>query len=145
MREFLRDLRSHESAITPEVSEILGAGFVEENGCVLLASRAHHAASTRAATEDETGYECFVNHIHLRSLQEALEVTRQLTKGLAEHFTGGFVVIVSFDGREATVRFHRFRVGQTWLRVARSFEIFMTQLEKVRRRSYVIDSHFTRK
>jgi len=29
--------------------------------------------------------------------------------------TDDFVVIVSFDGREATVRFHKNRAGQSWL------------------------------
>lgn len=115
MREFLRDLKTHEPVLTPELSGVLAAGFVEENGCVLLASQARDPASSRAATHDDTGYECFVNHLHVGTLEEALEVARRLTAALGERFAGGFVVIVSFDGREATVRFHRFRMGQTWL------------------------------
>jgi hypothetical protein len=38
-----------------------------------------------------------------------------LKTALTSLFPGDFVVIVAFDGREATVRFHRLRAGQTWL------------------------------
>jgi hypothetical protein len=90
---------------------------VEEKGCVLLASQAPDtdSAFTRAATQDETGYECYINHVHVESLGEALEFARRLNKALAATFVGGFVVVVSFDGREATVRFYQLRAGQAWL------------------------------
>jgi len=38
-----------------------------------------------------------------------------LKKALAERFEVAFVVIVSFSGCEATVRFHKLRAGQAWL------------------------------
>jgi hypothetical protein len=117
MRGFLSGLQTHEPILSPELSSVLSAGFVEEKGCVLLASQARDtdSAFTRAATQDETGYECFINHVHVESLGEALEFARRLNKTLAATFADDFVVIVSFDGREATVRFHRLRAGQTWL------------------------------
>jgi len=116
MSRLLRDLQTHEIVLSPELSRVLAGGFVEERGCVLLASEAHNSAWTRVAdTHDETGYECFINHLHIESLQEALELARRLIEALAERFTGRFAVIVSFDGREATVRFHRLRAGQAWL------------------------------
>jgi hypothetical protein len=117
MRGFLSGLHTHEALLSPELSSVLSAGFVEEKGCVLLASQAPDtdSAFTRAATQDETGYECFINHVHVESLGEALEFGRRLNKTLAATFAGDFVVIVSFDGRKATVRFHRLRAGQTWL------------------------------
>jgi hypothetical protein len=117
MRGFLNGLQAHKPILSPELSSVLSAGFVEEKGCVLLASQAHDtdSAFTRAATQDETGYECFINHVHVESLGEALEFARRLNKALAATFADDFVVIVSFDGRDATVRFHRLRAGQTWL------------------------------
>lgn len=115
MRRFLRDLQTHETVLSPKLSSVLPAGFVEEKGCVLLASEARDSAFTRAGTQDETGYECFINHVHVDSLGDGLEFARQLNKRLAECFTGSFVVIVSFDGREGAVRFHRRRAGQAWL------------------------------
>jgi hypothetical protein len=115
MREYLSHLQRHEPALSPELSRVLAEGFVEENGCVLLASEARDSTSTRTANQDETGYECFINHLHVKSLAEALEFSRRLNVALAKVFTGGFIVIVSFDGSEATVRFHKHRAGQTWL------------------------------
>jgi len=97
------------------LSNILNAGFVEEKGCVLLASEKRDSGSDRTATQDETGYECFVNHVHVENRGEALEFAQRLKTALTSLFPGDFVVIVAFDGREATVRFHRLRAGQTWL------------------------------
>ena len=88
---------------------------MEENGCVLLASEVRTSTVARDANLDDTGYECFINHLHVKSLAEALAFAQQLKSALTARFTEGFVVIVSFDGREATVRFHKNRVGQTWL------------------------------
>jgi hypothetical protein len=115
MRGYLDQLQTHEFAVSPELASILASGIVEEKGCVLLASETRDSAFDRAATQDETGYECFINHVHAESLGEALEFGRRLNKALAATFAGDFVVIVSFDGRKATVRFHRLRAGQTWL------------------------------
>jgi hypothetical protein len=114
MRRFLGQLKTDTSALSPELSSILDAGFVEEKGCVLLAAKARGSAFD-PSNEDETGYECFINHLHVEDLGEALEFARRLQKALAHAFTGSFVVVVAYDGREATVRFHRLRADQTWL------------------------------
>jgi hypothetical protein len=114
MRRFLGQLKTDGSALSPELSSVLEAGFVEEKGCVLFASKARGSTFARA-TEDETGFECFINHLHIEDLAEALEFARLLHKALADAFTGSFAVIVAYDGREATVRFHRLRANQTWL------------------------------
>ena len=117
MRGFLNGLQTDKPTLSRELSSVLSAGFVEEKGCVLLATQARDTrpAFARATTEDETGYECFINHVHVERLGEALEFARRLSKALAATFAYDFVVIVSFDGRQATVRFHRLRKGQTWL------------------------------
>jgi hypothetical protein len=115
MREYLSHLQSHDSVLSTKLSSVLVAGFVEEEGCVLLAAEAHNPVASRAATQDETGYECIFNHLHIKDLGEALEFAQRLNGALAERFRVRFVVIVSFDGREATVRFHKLRSGQTWL------------------------------
>jgi hypothetical protein len=115
MRRFLTELQTNPSVLSPELSSILASGFVEEKGCVLLASETHDSVFDRAAHQDETGYECFINHVHIERLDEALEFARRLKKALVAAFVSDFVVIVSFDGQKATVRFHRLRAGQTWL------------------------------
>jgi len=116
MSSLLGDLETHTSVLSPEISRVLAAGFVEEQGSVLLASQAHNSGYTRAAdTDDETGYECFINHLHIKGLQEALEFAQRLHSNLNERCKSGFAVIVAFDGSEATVRFHKIRPGQVWL------------------------------
>jgi hypothetical protein len=115
MRGYMSAFQPHAPVLSPELSSALASGFVEENGCVLLASEARSSVLTRDAWQDDTGYECFINHLHVNNLAEALEFARRLKNALAERFTGVFVVIVSFDGREATVRFHKLRTGQIWL------------------------------
>ena len=115
MRRYLSHLQTHDSVLSPELSSVLVAGFVEKEGCVLLASEARDSVAAPAVTKDETGYECFINHLHVKSLGEALEFAQRLKKALAERFGVAFVVIVSFSGREAIVRFHKLRAGQTWL------------------------------
>jgi hypothetical protein len=115
MRGYMSAFQPHAPVLSPELSSALASGFVEENGCVLLASEARSSVLTRDAWQDDTGYECFINHLHVKSLAEAVEFARRLRSVLAARFTDGFVVIVSFDGREATVRFHKNRVGQRWL------------------------------
>jgi hypothetical protein len=115
MRGYLSHLQAHKSDISPELSNVLVAGFVEKGGCLLLASEVRDSTVARDGTLDDTGYECFINHLHVNNLAEALEFARRLKNALADRFTGIFVVIVSFDGREATVRFHKLRAGQIWL------------------------------
>ena len=114
MRGYLSHLQTHQSALSPELSSVLVSGLVQEKGCVVLAE-ARASAVAWDASQDATGYECFINHIHVKSLVEALEFARRLKSALAEYSTDAFVVIVSFDGREATVRFHKHRLGQAWL------------------------------
>jgi len=115
MRGYISAFQSHASVLSPELSAALASGFVEENGCVLLTSEARASVVTRDAGQDDTGYECFINHLHVKSLAEAVEFARRLKECLAARFSDDFVVIVSFDGREAIVRFHKNRAGQRWL------------------------------
>jgi len=115
MRGYLSNLQPDGSALSPQLLSNLALGFVEENGCVLLASEAHASRTARNAGQDDTGYECFVNHLHIKSLAEAVEFARRLKSALVERFTDSFLVIISFNGREATVRFHKNRAGLRWL------------------------------
>ena len=115
MQRYLADWKSDESTLSPELSRILNSGFVQENGCVFFASEGRVSTVARNDQEDDTGYECFANHVHVKTVAEALEFARRLKRALAESFSDGFVVIVAFDGHEATVRFHKHRAGQAWL------------------------------
>jgi hypothetical protein len=109
---------------------ILNAGFAEEEGCVFLAALKHkkEAASMRRLDfPDRTGYECFVNHLHLDDYLEngSLAPLVMLGRGLAfaqelkERLVGlgggrHFRVIVASDRESCTVRFHTIRPDEEW-------------------------------
>jgi hypothetical protein len=71
---------------------------------------------------DRTGFECFVNHVHLpydggqASLQSCLQFATTLQKGLAEFGEGRpFLVIVSVSADGCVVRFHQCRPNENWV------------------------------
>ena len=77
---------------------------------------------------DKTGFECFINHLHLsfngtkESLISCLGYVATLQEALSPLARGRqFRVIVSFSDNDAfpesgcTVRFHQIRSGETWI------------------------------
>jgi uroporphyrinogen-III synthase len=99
--------------LAPKLKGILDAGLVERDECLLLASEA--ARSFGRELMDALGYECFANHIHIADFEQAWLYANELTKMLSRSRFGKCAVLVSFDGKDATVRFHRIRPGQSWL------------------------------
>ena len=73
---------------------------------------------------DKTGYECFINHVHLpfdgtgASLKSCLGYAIALQKGLARIAKNrSFLVIVAVEveDRGCTVRFHQLCEGEVWI------------------------------
>jgi uroporphyrinogen-III synthase len=112
MQELLKATKTPRN-LTPELKQILEDGFVERDGCLLLASQAAH--SFGGDSKDPIGYEAFVNHIHVADFPQAWLFANKLVERLNLSCSGGCTLIVSFDGKDATVRFHRTRSGQPWL------------------------------
>jgi len=98
-------------SLTPKLKRILEAGFVQRGECILLAAEVNR--SFGGESMDAIGYECFVNHIHVSSFPQAWLYAHSLVKELSRSRLGKCAVIVSFDGRDATVRFHKIRSGQS--------------------------------
>jgi hypothetical protein len=116
-------------ALPQKLVALLGGGFVEADGCVFFAELKQKAGYLKAETfSDRTGYECFVNHVHLEDYLENgnLAALVMLGRGLAfaaqlkdrlatlpgkRHFR----VIVSFNGSSCTVRFHAIRADEEWV------------------------------
>jgi hypothetical protein len=83
-------------------------------------SRSGHVSLT--SFENVTGYECFVNHVHMECREErpsllgALGFVAALRKALEEFCDREvFSIIVSFSDDECTVRFHKQRQNEKWL------------------------------
>lgn len=77
---------------------------------------------------DATGYECFVNHVHIEDHvlgkgtgsisvhKQALEFARRLSESLSSSFPGKlFLVILACSESGSSARFHLARQGQSWL------------------------------
>jgi len=112
MQELLKGTKSPRR-LTPKLRAVLDAEFIEKDGCLLLASEA--VRSFGGDPMDLIGYESFVNHIHVADFPQAWLYAKQLAKRLSFSHPGECAVIVSFDGKDATVRFHRIRSDRSWL------------------------------
>ncbi len=120
-------LSSSEVLLDPRLDAVLGDGFQELRGCVVLAGLVASAAHvTVSSCGDETGFEAFVNHVHVedvlgltvsdpRVAAQAGGFTKELAAALERIYPDErFVVILSL-GDSCTVRFHKLREGQAWL------------------------------
>ena len=97
--------------------------FVTVGDSVLLKDEYNGAQHTKPTDfPDRTGYECFVNHIHLQfdgsresllsCLKYAVALQRQLAR-LPIHRR--FQVIVALSEQGCTVRFHEVRPSENWV------------------------------
>jgi len=76
-----------------------------------------------ADCSDKTGFECFINHVHLpfdgtnQTLISCLEYAATLQETLMPLTDRHFRVIVSLadEERDCTVRFHQIRSGENWI------------------------------
>ncbi len=102
----------------------LAQGVTENDECILLAALAETCRPYDPALFfDRTGYECFVNHVHIEhgpdspdELREAFSYAQRLA-GLLNAVQGPFMIIISQHTAtsEATVRFHKIRPDEGWL------------------------------
>jgi len=102
---------------------ILTLGNVEQNACVFLTAMLEKCKSVRHGDfPDKTGYECFVNHIHIDDftdtdmLQIAIAFLTRVSEMLKiEYSNYDFRGLISLDESSATIRIHRTRAGEEWL------------------------------
>jgi hypothetical protein len=115
----------HPIELPAKLSDLLSAGFVDKDGCLFFAQFAKRTSGAdRSDFPDLTGYECFVNHIHIDDYIEdadaqtlaaiGVSFARRLCELLSAR-SGDFNVIVGTDELSCSVRFHRIRAGEAWL------------------------------
>lgn len=109
--------------VAAELLAIATAGFVEKGDCLLMVDRLKFQTNARRDSfEDAVGYECFVNSIRisdfvhddhlltaLRFVEECFSFWRQ------QGWVGELIALVLGDEDEITVKFHRWRQGESWL------------------------------
>ena len=117
------------SGISLPLDEELGAEslkipvFENVDGSVLLKQEFEGAQHVKGSDfPDRTGYECFINHVHLpfaqtrESLVSCLRYAIAVQSGLARlQPRRNFQIIVSVGEVACTVRFHEVRIGESWV------------------------------
>lgn len=116
-------LEASNSVLPQALVEIIDGGFIIQDDCVFLKSflqkemkfeEAHH--------HDKTGFECFVNHLHIDDFAKSdffetgLKFLFLLGKGLKKSFAKrNFRLILSVDESDCNTRFHCIRANENWL------------------------------
>jgi hypothetical protein len=112
--------------------ELLGLvepGFMMVDDIVLLKMQEKFAKSVKLDNfPDPTGYECFVNHVHIEDylsdseldsnalLKQGIALANKIVEELSSLFPGKpFKVIVGANESGCSVRFHLVRSGENWL------------------------------
>jgi hypothetical protein len=96
--------------------------FMRVRGCVFLKREFKRSRVSQSHFPDKTGYECFVNHVHLayngsrRSAATCLAYCTNLDIGLSKFAPRQrFQIVASFSTDGCVVRFHLIRRGENWI------------------------------
>ena len=117
---------SDSAGLDDRLSVLLGDGFEEVSGCVVLSAFAASGRRTSvAACHDEAGFEAFINHVHLEDVlpekspsdveQQTMLFVGRLASELTRAYPAKEFVVIASIGDSATVRFHENRKAQKWL------------------------------
>jgi hypothetical protein len=125
MRHLLPDGTSprNADALPDELAQILGDGMRVVDDCLVVgkSDAVPHLDSVRAAVMDKTGYECFVNHVHLKErgdstvvLGHAVAFCKRVSAEAISVAPGRlFRFIISKNGNDWTVHFHTLRPNES--------------------------------
>jgi hypothetical protein len=127
MRQILADgtpLRSAD-VLPDELARILGDGMRVVNDCLVVGKSdvVPRLDSVRAAVMDKTGYECFVNHVHLKEREDSAAVLghavafcKRVSVEAVSVAPGRSVrFIISKNGNDWTVHFHILRPDESYI------------------------------
>ncbi|MBC3465349.1 hypothetical protein [Pseudomonas sp. RW10S2] len=124
MQRVVRGLNRSGSVLERELVEIANSGFLLSEGCVFLnALKASCSSATASNFQDCTGFECFVNSLHIDDyvsgdylVQALLFVSEVFSLWRDFKFlSGDFAAIVLLDELGVVVKFHLVRGGESWL------------------------------
>jgi hypothetical protein len=116
-------------ALPQKLLALVNEGFIEQEDCIFLARLRKASEVQRLDFPDRTGYECFVNHVHIEDYLEngGLPPLELLGRGMAfagelaarlrqlrgtKHFR---IIVASDGGASCTVRFHTIRHEEEWI------------------------------
>ncbi|MDU9035893.1 hypothetical protein [Pseudomonas corrugata] len=105
------------------LSDLVAQGISEQNGCFFISALSRKKTNAvEADFQDLTGWECFINSIHIDDYVSSdylanafLLVMAVLDEWKCRGFDGVCQAIISSDEFGATVKFHFLREGEFWL------------------------------
>ena len=105
------------------LSEIAKSGFELRDGCYFLKQLIPTETNVNAGSfPDRTGYECFINHIHLDDyvdsdyLVHGIDYIRQVFLTWNKRYRKRkLIAVLAISESSPTVRFHTKRSGEQWL------------------------------
>ncbi|MDR3445808.1 MULTISPECIES: hypothetical protein [unclassified Dyella] len=124
MLDVLRGLQAL-PPLTPLLSDILDAGFVIKDGCYFVAALMPDSTNVSLSSfPDRTGYECFINSIHVEDYDDKNPVGQAIQSIMHMFDSWRFfnskhtlVAIISVDDLSVVVKFHVKRSAERWLGV----------------------------
>lgn len=121
----VESIRQGEESAAENLLELLASGFFIDDGCAFLAALQTRGGNSRLDSfPDRTGYECFINSIHIDDyvasdfvLQACLFVEALFESWRGVEGTGcrKLQAIISCDEFGAVVKFCLVRDGESWL------------------------------
>ena len=112
----------HDVPLVAELRGIADGGFCELENCYVLCRLLGATNATRADFDDATGYECFINSLHIEDyepefpLAQALQFVAQVFHVWNEdRRTFPLRAIVSADEFSVVAKFHAARSCEHWL------------------------------
>jgi hypothetical protein len=125
MAGLLKNADARKAILPAKLADLLSQGFVKKEGCYFLAALyAGSLPASRDTFPDATGYEAYVNHLHLDDFTDdgdQLSICLLYLDHLAHFWKNSeFSVVpiqadVSYDGESCVVRFHALRIGEQLL------------------------------
>lgn len=109
--------------LAPSLQRIAKHGFIRTDGCCLIADLLPESTNvTRFSFPDRTGYECFINTIHIEDYDDKSPLSQAFKFVMCvfdiwrqSDADQTLVAIVSVDELSVVVRFHVKRPGEHWV------------------------------
>lgn len=121
MKLLLSETRLKSTLIKP-LEQLANDGFEVRDGCYLFRNLLKSTNATRSSFEDCTGYEAFVNSLHVEDYDSTAPVTQAILFVIAVFHNWNsrkeyptLVAILSADEFSVVVKFHVRRTGERWL------------------------------
>ncbi len=111
------------SALSPQLARVAGWKFTHIDDCIVFSGQ--HQTSKRSDFPDRTGYEAYVNHIHIDDfvsernpnslIEQAFALASHLNYRLQNYAPAtDFRFLIAANDEGCTLRFHVVRDGEQW-------------------------------